>query len=65
MMMSKAKRRLLVLRWPLLAGFLFYAAHFLFVRPTLKAAEIAALCGLAWFFLSQKKIRQIDSRGTR
>ncbi len=60
-MTSKAWNRVLMLRWPLLAGAVFYTGRFLFVRPTAASAELAAACGAAWLFFSRKKMRQIDS----
>ncbi|HVC09117.1 MAG TPA: hypothetical protein VNH15_04165 [Elusimicrobiota bacterium] len=58
---AKVGRGATTLRWIFLAGFLFYAVDFLAARPTLKTAVHAALCGLAWFFLSRKKMRELDS----
>jgi len=58
---AKIGRKAAVLRWIFLAGFLFYAVDFLAARPTPKTAAAAAACGLAWLFLSRKKMRELDS----
>ena len=62
---AKLKRSLLSARWVFLAGFLFYAAKFVFSRPAAGTAAKAAACGLAWLLLSWKKMRELDAPAPR
>ncbi|MDE2313197.1 MAG: hypothetical protein KGL04_03370 [Elusimicrobia bacterium] len=62
---GKLKRGLLSARWAFLAGFLFYAAEFVFSRPAAGTAAKAAICGLGWLLLSWKKMRELDAPAPR
>ncbi len=62
---ARLKRILLSARWVFLAGFLLYAAKFVFSRPAAGTAARAAVCGLVWLLLSRKKMRELDAPAPR